>query len=159
MTELGSRGWLRTGRRDHDPISLGGLLLAAGALGVGSDGGVVAAVGLLLTGLLLTSLPAVAAGQLWLLLGGEPRLLTLVMVQVGLLIVLTEPARTVGVRSPIVLTAALFAMFAVSIGVLQTQLSIGWLAAGLCLVVAMGVYGCHRYLRVRLGLARPTMET
>lgn len=142
---LGTRDW----------VGVAGLLLAGGTLALGGGlTGIAAAVGLVAIGLVTAPLPAFVAGQLFVLVGlSTASPVPVIAVQIGLFAVVTEPARTLGVRAPLVVAVGSLLLGAVVSLVVLPSVTTGWLAVLLVGAVGVFIYGCHRFVRVRLGLA------
>ena len=146
-----STGSLSTVARDGSSlVALG--VVAGTVLATGSVRAVALAAPFLMAALPTPSSVAFAAGQLAVLptISVEDTAAAAVA-QLALLVVLTEPARTVG--SPYALGATLVAAVGLA-GLFAAGLRYGLVATGglLCLALACGVYLARRVTLVRLGL-------
>lgn len=144
----------------RDLPSVGALLVfvTVGYITGGPTGGITAVTAALIA-LVVPVVVGFSIGQLALLtMVTVGDLLWLVVTQLSLIVLLTEPARERNVSNVTVVTLVAFGLLAGVVGA-GLQRSPAAAAAGLGLAVAAGLYVTHRYERVRLGLVSGGSES
>lgn len=139
-----------------------GLLVACVVLVLsGAPVGLAAAIVFALSGLVVPPLLAFAGGQLLLIaVVGTPMPFELAAGQIGLFAVLTEPLRAGDApRGPTLVSAGAFCVLGAGVASLVRQVELLWTSILLAGATGALVYGSHRYVLVKLGLTRSSMET